>query len=55
MAAESRVAIVPIMDSLYKSYNGHVVVRVAPGGETYEIFVLDDTDNYRRVVNHFGP
>ena len=28
---------------------GHVVVRVAPGGASYRIFVLDDTDESMRV------
>lgn len=55
MAPETRAAIGPIMDSLYKSYNGHVVVRVAPGGEQYEVFVLNDTDAKRQVVKRFGP
>src|SRR3546814_3986507 len=35
MSPESREVIGPIMDSIYKSYGGHVVVRVAPGGEQY--------------------
>lgn len=55
MAPETRAAIGPIMDGLYKSYNGHVVIRVAPGGEQYEVFVLNDTDAKRRVVKRFGP
>ncbi len=55
MAAESRVAIGPIMDSIYKSYGGHVVVRVAPGGDKYEVYVLDDTTRRRSVIQRFGP
>lgn len=55
MAPETRAAIGPIMDSIYKSYNGHVVIRVAPGGDSYEVFVLNDTDTRREVVKHFGP
>lgn len=55
MAPETRAAIGPIMDSLYKSYNGHVVIRVAPGGEQYEVFVLNDTDARRETVKRFGP
>jgi beta-lactamase superfamily II metal-dependent hydrolase len=55
MAAETRVAIGPIMDQIYKSYEGHVVVRVAPGGATYEVFILDDKDAQRKVVARFGP
>jgi beta-lactamase superfamily II metal-dependent hydrolase len=55
MSPETRIAIGPIMDRIYKSYEGHIVVRVAPGGSTYEVFVLDDRDAQRKVVAHFGP
>jgi hypothetical protein len=55
MSPETRIAIGPIMDRIYKSYEGHVVVRVAPGGATYEIFILDDKDLKRRVIGYFGP
>jgi len=55
MSPESRIVIGPIMDSIYKSYGGHVVIRVAPGGDRYEVFVLDDADKRRRLVKRFGP
>jgi ribonuclease BN (tRNA processing enzyme) len=55
MAPESREVIGKIMDSIYKSYNGHVVIRVAPGGLQYEVFVLSDTKSRRSIINHFGP
>lgn len=55
MSPESREVIGPIMDSIYKSYGGHVVVRVAPGGEQYEVFVLNDANDRREVVKRFGP
>ncbi len=35
--------------------NGHVVIRVAPGGDRYEVYVLNDTDKRRDVVKRFGP
>jgi len=35
--------------------HGHVVVRVAPGGATYAVFVLDDRTPARAVVKTFGP
>ena len=34
---------------------GHIVVRVAPGGERYRVFVLDDRDERRTVKAIFGP
>lgn len=55
MAPESREVIGKIMDSIYKSYNGHVVIRVAPGGDRYEVYVLNDRDAKRNVLNRFGP
>ncbi len=36
-------------------YNGHIVVRVAPGGATYSVFMLDDTDFEYRVLSIHGP
>ena len=35
--------------------HGHVVVRVAPGGASYQVFVLDDRTPARTVVKTFGP
>ena len=37
------------------STQGHVVVRVAPGGASYRVFVLDDSDERMRVKAVFGP
>lgn len=34
---------------------GHVVVRVAPGGEHYEVFVRDARTAGRAVIGHTGP
>jgi len=34
---------------------GHVVVRVAPGGASYTIFILDDRDEKYRVAAIHGP
>jgi len=45
----------PIMDSIYKSYGGHIVIRVAPGGDRYEVYVLDDADKRRKLAKRFGP
>lgn len=37
------------------SDHGHVVVRVAPGGGTFRVFVLDDTAETYRVTSVSGP
>ena len=34
---------------------GHVVLRVAPGGDRYWVFVLDDTDQRYRIRSVHGP
>ncbi len=38
-----------------KSTQGHVVIRVAPGGGSYRVFVLEDDDEEMRVKAIFGP
>jgi hypothetical protein len=38
-----------------QSKNGHVIVRVAPGGTEYEVIVLDDTVEDGKVKARFGP
>ena len=40
---------------LFKSSQGHVLVRVAPGGAEYSLLVLEDTDESGRVKAVFGP
>lgn len=40
---------------LFKSSQGHVVVRVAPGGAEYSVLVLEDGDESDRVKAIFGP
>jgi hypothetical protein len=55
MAPETRAAIGPIMDQIYRSYSGHIVIRVAPGGSTYYVFILNDTDDARKIIQRFGP
>ena len=38
-----------------QSDGGHVVVRVAPGGVTYQVFVLDDLAETFEVESVHGP
>jgi len=37
------------------SHQGHVVVRVAPGGDSYQIFVLDRDNEHDLVIAEHGP
>ena len=39
----------------FKSSQGHVLVRVAPGGAEYSVLVLEDGDESVRVKAIFGP
>lgn len=54
MAADV-VAANPDMMSGISGYDGHVVVRVSPGGETYSVYLLDATDYKYNVKAVFGP
>ena len=38
-----------------RSRNGHVVVRVDPGGSTFRVHVLSNQDESDRVLASFGP
>jgi beta-lactamase superfamily II metal-dependent hydrolase len=40
---------------LFKSSQGHVLVRVVPGGSEYWVLVLEDGDESNRVKAAFGP
>lgn len=41
--------------STFLATQGHAVVRVAPGGRSYMIYILDDSDERYIVKNIFGP
>lgn len=41
--------------SKLKSTQGHIVVRVAPGGDQYFIYILDDNNMEYKVKEVFGP
>lgn len=38
-----------------KTIEGHIVVRVDPGGDEYYVYVLDDTNQDYKVTEVFGP
>lgn len=38
-----------------KAVEGHIVVRVSPGGDEYYVYVLDDTNQDYKVTGVFGP
>lgn len=55
VAAANRTVIGSNVDNYYDAQHGHIVVRVAKGGASYKVFVLDHMDKKRRIVNVFGP
>ena len=54
MLEANRVVIGPLLDRL-KSAQGHIVVRVEPGGETYRVIILDDSAESYVVKAIHGP
>jgi len=51
----TRIVIGSALDRL-KSSQGHIVVRVAPGGGSYRVIILDDSgENCKKVKAVFGP
>jgi hypothetical protein len=38
-----------------KSDQGHILVRVDPGGDEYNVIVLDDSAETYEVTTAFGP
>jgi hypothetical protein len=54
MIEANRIVIGPLLDQL-KSAQGHIVVRVAPGGATYRVIILDDSAETYAVKAVHGP
>ncbi|MBE7169159.1 MAG: hypothetical protein INR73_01120 [Williamsia sp.] len=55
MLEANRLVIGPLIDQSYKSQQGHILVRVLPGGQSYYIIILDDARTDRKVKAVFGP
>ncbi len=55
MLEANRLVIGPLIDRSYKSQQGHIVVRVMPGGQSYYVVILDDTRRDMPVKAVFGP
>ena len=54
MIEANKIVIGPLLDRL-QSAQGHIVVRVAPGGESYQVFILDDASESYSVKAVHGP
>jgi len=55
MLDANRYVIGPLIDRSYKSQQGHILVRVLPGGNTYYVIILNDTAPSLTVKSVFGP
>lgn len=55
MLDANRHVIGPLIDRSYKSQQGHILVRVMPGGKSYYIIVLNDSEETMQVKSVFGP
>jgi beta-lactamase superfamily II metal-dependent hydrolase len=51
---ETKVVIGPRIDNM-KSQQGHIVVRISPGGESYMIYILDDLQESFTIRTIQGP
>ena len=38
-----------------KAYRGHVVIRVLPGGDSFYVYMLDDSNMEFKVKSVYGP
>ena len=55
MLQANRDVIGPLVDRAYKSTQGHILVRVLPGGSSYYVIILDDSIENLVVKDVFGP
>jgi hypothetical protein len=51
----NHLVIGPLVDRSYRSLQGHIVVRVLPGGRSYYVIILDDSRPDALVKAVFGP
>jgi hypothetical protein len=54
MLEANQLVIGPLLDRL-KSAQGHIVVRVEPGGDRFRVIILDDSTESYRVKAVHGP
>lgn len=55
MMEANKLVIGPRLEEAYKSMEGHIVVRVMPGGEEYFVIILNDDNQQYEVKAVFGP
>jgi glycerophosphoryl diester phosphodiesterase/beta-lactamase superfamily II metal-dependent hydrolase len=55
MLEANKIVIGPSLERAYQSTEGHILVRVQPGGATYQVIILDDDSEEYLVKAVFGP
>lgn len=55
MLEANKNVIGPALSDAYKSMDGHIVVRVIPGGKSYYVFILNDENEANEVQAVHGP
>jgi len=55
MMEANKLVIGGLIDQAYKSTQGHILVRVLPGGKSYYVIIIDDATTDRKVKAVFGP
>lgn len=55
MLEANKLVIGPLIDRAYKSQQGHILVRVLPGGSAYYVIILDDSIADLKIKSVFGP
>ena len=55
MLEANKIVIGALIDRSYKSQQGHIVVRVWPGGKNYSVIILNDSRADMPVKAVFGP
>ena len=51
----NQLVIGPLVERSYRSMQGHIVVRVLPGGKTYYVIIVDDNVEKGNVKAVYGP
>ncbi len=51
----TKVALGPVLDRTVTGNGGHILIRVAPGGDSYQVLLLDARAKAPTVLKTFGP
>jgi beta-lactamase superfamily II metal-dependent hydrolase len=55
MMEANKIVIGPALEKAYKSMDGHILLRVMPGGNEYYVIILNDENQECEVKAVFGP